>query len=205
MFTDLHPKHDVLCEAKAIIISSMAEKLKFCTDLHPKRHVSCRVMVIQNMLFCAEWSSSKTCWFVQSDFHPKHPKHVCFVQSDLHPKHVVLCRVIFHPKHVVLCVVLFIQNMLFCAVWSSSKTWCAVFQSRRWCFLHGNPFDIWRFFCLFFGCVWLVYDWFGSCDSGDALLVAHFPLCVCVSLSLSVVFLGFFWGRGVCIFVARIP
>ncbi len=178
------------------------------------------------MLFCAEWSSSKTwcykfllifiqnmIYFVQSQSHCKNKPG----STDLHPKHVVLCRVIF-IQNMLFCAELcssktccFVQSDLhpkrvLCSEWSSSKTWfVVVFQSRRWCSYTAIPLTFEEFFCfVFWLCDWC-NDWFGSCDSGDALLVAHFPLC----LSLCVVFLGFFFrvflGWGFCIFVTRIP
>jgi hypothetical protein len=171
---------------RVIFIQNMMWQI--CTDLHPKHHVSCRVMVIQNMLFCAECSSSKhvvlcRVIFIQNIQNMlfcaecSSSKTCCFVQCDLHPRHVDLCRVIF------------IQNMLFCAVWSSSKTWCAVFQSRAWCSYTAIPLTFEEFIvCVLVA--WLVYDWFGVCDSGDALLVAHFFLSLSLSRCVS---LWFFW------------
>ncbi len=89
------------------------------------RQITFLPIFIQNMLlFCVEWSSSKT-WCYK--FLPVFIQNmICFVQSqshcnnkpgstDLHPKHVVLCREWFSSKNVVLCIVIFIQNMFFCA------------------------------------------------------------------------------------------
>ncbi len=116
-----------------------------------------------------DWSSSKTRCFVQSQSHCTNKLGIQInFFTNLHPKHVVvLCRVLFiqnvfqqsftdlHPemmfcakaKPIVIRSLadelhfyqIFIQNMLFCVEWSSSKTWCDKFvlwsSSKTSCFV----------------------------------------------------------------------